>query len=126
MGMTSEERSRCEDIIHSCSAAAVAGHFVNPIRIPGLGEVGVDSAVMVGMGMKLASVFGESVTKGNVEGMALAAFKEAVLNNVVKSTARAAVDWIPFIGPIVTSGLTIAIIEEAGWTLAEQFANAKR
>lgn len=123
--MTSQERSRCEDIIHTCAVAAVGGQFVNPIRIPGIGDMAVDSAIIIGMAVKLAAVFGHSVSKGSVEGAALAALKEAYLNNIVKSAVKTVVGWIPGIGTVLTSGLTIAIIEEAGWTLAEQFDNAR-
>jgi len=123
--MTSSERSRCEDIIHSCAVAGAGGQFMNPIKIPGIGTMAVDSVVIIGMAVKLAAVFGNSVSKGSVEGTALAALKEAYLNNMVKTAAKTFFGSFPFIGDVLTSGLTIAIIEEAGWTLAEQFDNAR-
>ena len=123
--MTNEERSRCEDIIDTCSAAAVAGEFCNPIKIPFIGDMSVDSAVVIGMAIKLAAVFGKSVSEGNVEGAALAALKEAAWNNSGKSAFKSLIGWLPG-SQILTSGMTVAIIQEAGWTLAEQFSNSRK
>lgn len=117
MGMTSEERSKCEDIIHGHAIAIAAA---NAAPIPGLG-VAADMAGCVTMAMALASVFGGSLTSSTAEAMVIPALKQSV----GKKFAKELVKFIPGLGSIAAPAITIGMIEAAGWTIANQLANQR-
>lgn len=119
MSMTAEEKSKCEKIIHSHAALAGAG---NLIPVPGTG-VAADIVTMTTMAMALASVFGGSITESVAKNMAITAIKDTMLKQPIKTLAKELSKIIPVAGQIVAPSISIAMLESAGWALAEELSN---
>ena len=115
--MTNEEKSKCHIIIHAATAAAGAGNFV---PIPGLGAA-ADMAAMTTMAISLASVFGEELTPAAARGMAYAALKKVIFNQPIKYAAKELVKFVPWIGSAFSAAVSVALMEAAGWQLAQEF-----
>lgn len=122
MSMTSAEREDCQIIIHSHAVAAAAG---NAVPVPGLG-VAVDTITMTTMAMALAAVFGGSITESVAKNMAINAIKKNMLKNPIKTVAKELSKIVPFGGQIVSSSISVAMLESAGWTLAEELSNNRK
>ena len=121
MPMTDEEKSKCQKIIHGHATAAAAG---NLIPVPGVG-LAADTVTMTTMAMALAAVFGGSIPESVAKNMAVNAIVAAVKGQPVKTIAKELSKLIPGLGQIVAPSVSVAMLESAGWSLAEELA-AKR
>lgn len=118
MGMTTSQHRKCASIIHSAAVAAAAG---NALPAPGAG-VAVDMVVMTTMSLSLAGVFGADITEAGAKAMAIAAFKNAALRQPVRTLTKEVAKFIPGLGQCVAPGISFAMIEAAGWSLAKEMA----
>ena len=121
MSMTEEEKSKCEKIIHSHAVAAAAGNLV---PVPGVG-VAADMVTMTTMAMALSSVFGGSIQESVAKNMAIAAIKQTMLKQPIKTLAKEASKIIPFFFFFVAPSISVAMLESAGWCLAEELSNKR-
>ena len=117
--MTPEQRDRCSTIIHTHAAAAAAG---NAIPVPGLGFA-ADTITMTTMAMALSGVFGSSIPENVAKNMAISALKKQLLKQPIKSAVKELGKIIPFAGSLVASTVSVAMLESAGWAMAEDLAN---
>lgn len=115
--MTNEEKNKCHIIIHAATAASGAGNLV---PIPGLGAA-ADMVSMTTMAISLASVFGEELTHAAARGMAYAALKKVIFKQPVKYAAKELAKFVPWIGSVFSAAVSVALMEAAGWQLAQQF-----
>jgi uncharacterized protein (DUF697 family) len=120
--MTTEEKNKCHIIIHAATAASGAGNLV---PIPGLGAA-ADMVTMTTMAISLASVFGEELTHAAARGMAYAALKKVIFKQPIKYAAKELVKFIPWIGSVFSAAVSVALMEAAGWQLAQQFDLERR
>jgi uncharacterized protein (DUF697 family) len=112
--VTNDQESKCHKIIHTAAAAAGAG---NLIPIPGTG-IAADVVAMTTMAMGLASVFGGNLAEEVAKGMAVNALKQTMLKQPIRVLTKELSKFIPFVGQAVGPTISIAIIEAAGWALA--------
>lgn len=112
--MTDEQKTKCHAIIHSHAALAGAGNIV---PVPGLG-VAADIGTMTTMAMALAAVFGGDITKEVAKNVAVAAIKQKVLKNPIKTAAKELSRLIPILGQIVAPSISVGMLESAGWAMA--------
>ena len=118
VSMTEEQRSQCQTIIHSHAATAAAG---NAVPVPGLGFA-TDTVTMTTMAMALSGVFGSCIEKNVARNLAITALKKQVLKTPIKSIAKELGKFIPFAGQVVAAGVSAAMLESAGWSMAEELA----
>jgi len=118
VSMTEEQRSQCQTIIHSHAATAAAG---NAVSVPGLGFA-TDTVTMTTMAMALSGVFGSCIEKNVARNLAITALKKQVLKTPIKSIAKELGKFIPFAGQVVAAGVSAAMLESAGWSMAEELA----
>ena len=114
--MTEEQESKCHKIIHSHAATGAAG---NAIPIPGLG-IATDMVTMTTMTMSLCAVFGGSLTEEAAKALAIAAIKNTLLKQPIKTLTKELSKLIPYLGQIVAPSITVVMLEAAGWTLAKE------
>lgn len=114
--MTPAERKKCHAIIHSHAVAAAAG---NAVPIPGLG-VAVDLVTMTTMAMSLCAVFGGNISKEAAKTMSIAAMKNTMLRQPIKTLSRELSKVIPGLGLAVAPSLAVVMVEAAGWVLANE------
>ena len=55
--------------------------------------------------------------------MAIVAIKKTMLKQPIKSLAKELSKIVPILGQIVAPAVSVAMLESAGWLLAEQMAN---
>lgn len=116
--MTEDQKTKCHAIIHGHAIAAAAS---NAVPVPGLG-VAADLITMTTMTMGLCSVFGGNVTESAAKTMAIAALKSTMLRQPIRVATKELSKLIPGLGQIVAPSISVAMIEAAGWTLAEELA----
>ena len=75
---------------------------------------------MTTMAMALASALGGSITESVARNMAINAIVAAVKKNAVKTFVKEAAKIIPFAGQIISPAISVAMLESAGWSLANQ------
>ena len=114
--MTDSEKKKCHAIIHSHAVMAGAG---NLLPIPGTG-LAADTVTMTTMAMALASVFGGSITESVARNMAVNAIIAAVKKNAVKTLVKEVSKVVPILGQIISPSISVAMLESAGWSLANQ------
>ena len=118
MPMTEEEMSKCRKIIHGHAAAAAAG---NMLPAPGVG-IAVDTVTMTTMAMALASVFGGSITESVAKNLATSAIIATIKKQPLRVITKEVSKVLPFIGQLVAPTISVAMLESAGWLLAEDLA----
>lgn len=116
--MTEEEMSKCRKIIHGHAAAAAAG---NMLPAPGVG-IAVDTVTMTTMAMALASVFGGSITESVAKNLATSAIIATIKKQPLRVITKEVSKVLPFIGQLVAPTISVAMLESAGWLLAEDLA----
>ena len=116
--MTNEERKACAKIIHTHAGLAAAG---NLIPIPGSGAA-TDLVTMTTMAMALSAVFGGQIQENVAKAMAIAAIKKTMLKQPIKTIAKELSKIIPVLGQVVAPTVSCAMLEAAGWSLAEEMA----
>ena len=121
MPMTDEEKSKCQKIIHGHAAAAAAGNLV-PIPVLGLAA---DTVTMTTMAMALAAVFGGSITESVAKNMAINAVVATMKKQPVKVIAKEISKVVPVVGQLVAPSISVAMLEAAGWLLAEQLVDER-
>ena len=119
--MTEAEKSKCQKIIHGHAAAAAAGNLV---PIPGVG-VAADTVTMTTMAMALASVFGGSITESVAKNMAINAIIAAIKKQPVKVIAKEVSKVVPVVGQLIAPSISVAMLESAGWLLANDLAEER-
>lgn len=121
MPMTEEEKSRCSKIIHGHAAAAAAGNLV---PVPGVG-LATDTITMTTMAMALAAVFGGSITESVAKNMAINAIVATIKKQPVKVIAKEISKVVPIVGQLIAPSISVAMLESAGWLLANDLAEEK-
>ncbi len=121
MPMTEEEKSKCQKIIHGHAAAAAAGNLV-PIPVLGLAA---DTVTMTTMAMALAATFGGSITESVAKNMAINAVVATMKKQPVKVIAKEISKVVPVVGQLVAPSISVAMLEAAGWLLAEQLVDER-
>ena len=121
MPMTESEKSKCQKIIHGHAAAAAAGNLV-PIPVLGLAA---DTVTMTTMAMALAAVFGGSITESVAKNMAINAVVATMKKQPVKVIAKEISKVVPIVGQLVAPSISVAMLESAGWLLANDLAEEK-
>ena len=116
--MTDAEKRKCKKIIHGHAAAAAAGNLV---PVPGVG-LATDTVTMTTMAMALASVFGGSITESVAHNMAVNAIVATVKEQPVKVIAKELSKIVPLLGQLVAPSVSVAMLESAGWLLADELA----
>ena len=114
--MTDDEKKKCHAIIHSHAVLAAAG---NALPLPGTG-LAADTITMTTMAMALAGVLGGSIPESVARNMAVNAIVAAVKKNAVKAFVKEAVKIVPLAGQIISPSISVAMLESAGWSLANQ------
>ena len=110
MPMTDDEKSKCQKIIHGHAAAAAAGNLV-PIPTT--------------MAMALASVFGGSITESVAKTMAINAIVATIKKQPVKIIAKEISKVVPIVGQLVAPSISVAMLESAGWLLANELIDER-
>ena len=121
MPMTDEEKSKCRKIIHGHAAAAAAGNLV---PAPGVG-IAVDTVTMTTMAMALASVFGGSISESVAKKLATSAIIATIKKQPIRVITKEVSKILPFIGQLVAPTISVAMLESAGWLLAEDLASER-
>ncbi|MBR0261788.1 MAG: hypothetical protein IJQ85_08360 [Selenomonadaceae bacterium] len=116
--MTEEEKSKCRKIIHGHAVAAAAGNLV---PVPGVG-LATDTVTMTTMAMALASVFGGSITESVAKNMAINAIVATMKKQPVKVIAKEISKVFPIVGQLVAPSISVAMLESAGWLLADDLS----
>lgn len=112
-------KKTCHKIIHTHAAAAAAG---NALPAPGLG-VAVDIVTMTTMTMSLCAALGGSITEEAAKAMAIAAIKNTMLKQPIKTITKELSKLIPFLGQVVEPSISVVMLEAAGWSLATDLYN---
>lgn len=114
--MTDDQTKKCHSIIHGHAVAVAAG---NAVPVPGLG-VAADMVAMTTMTMSLCAVFGGNITEATAKTLAIAALKNTMLKQPIKTLARELSKLIPGLGQVVAPSIAVVMIEAAGWVLAKE------
>ena len=149
--MTISEKVKCHFLIHSFAIACGAG---NAVPTPGVG-IAVDIAGMASMCMGLAAIFSGDAEDSIKKGLLLTAIKryltkealkELAKNGSKKATkelakwmaltvlkregakvaAKEASKTIPVLGTVLSSTMSVCMIEAAGWKIAKDMEDARR
>ena len=116
--MTEEQKKKCHVIIHTASVTAGAG---NAIPIPGLG-LAADATALTTMVLSLCAVFGGGLTESAAKTLAFGAIKRQVQKQPIKYATKELSKFIPFAGSIVGASISVAMIEAAGWEIANDLS----
>ena len=116
--MTESQKRQCNRIIHVWSAAAGAG---NLSPLPGTGFA-ADTAALTMMAVELSQVFGQDMAKAAARGVALSAIKRQLLKRPLKTLGKELAKLVPFGGQALSCGVSVAIAEAAGWSMADDFS----
>ncbi len=119
--MSDEEKRKCHAIIHSHAVAAAAGNLL-PVPSTGLAA---DTITMTTMAMTLAGIFGSSITEAVARNMAINALTATIKKQAVKTVVKEAVKIVPFLGQIIAPSISVAMLESAGWSLANQLSKER-
>jgi uncharacterized protein (DUF697 family) len=120
--MTPDQETKCHAIIHSHAVAAAAG---NAVPVPGLG-IAADMVTMTSMCMSLCAVFGGNITEEAAKTLAIAAMKNTMLKQPIKTATKELSKFIPILGSIVAPSISVVMLEAAGWTLAKELEAKSR
>ena len=112
--MTNDQKKKCHAIIHSHAVAAAAG---NVVPVPGLG-IAADMVTMTTMTMSLCAVFGGNISQEAAKTLSIAALKNTMLRQPIKTLTRELSKLVPGLGQVVAPSIAVVMIEAAGWVLA--------
>lgn len=112
--MNDDQKTKCHAIIHSHAVAAAAG---NAVPIPGLG-LAADLVTMTTMTMSLCAVFGGNISQEAAKTLAIAALKNTMLKQPIKTLTKELSKLIPGLGQVVAPSIAVVMLEAAGWVLA--------
>lgn len=113
--MTSEQKRKCESIIHSASIAAGAIGA-------GLAQIPMsDNAVIVpiqcGMIISLGAVFGVSLTESTAKSL----LATEIATNTGRAVSQVLFGWMPGFGNVLNSVTAAGVTESIGWAIAADF-----
>jgi uncharacterized protein (DUF697 family) len=111
-----EEKKKCHAIIHVHALAAAVG---NVVPVPGVG-VAVDMITMTTMTMTLCAVFGGNITEEAAKTLSIAALKNTMLKNPIRTLTRELSKLVPGLGQVVAPSIAVVMLEAAGWVLASE------
>ena len=114
--MNDAQKKKCHAIIHSHAVAAGAA---NAAPIPGLG-IAADLVTMTTMTMSLCAVFGGRIEQEAAKALAIAAVKNTMLKQPIKTLTRELSKLIPGLGQVVAPSIAVVMVEAAGWVLANE------
>ena len=113
--MNNYQEKKIKTLIHSHAAAAAVGNLV---PIPGVGFA-ADMTTMTTLAMLIASELGGNIPESVQRNLVVAALKRQVMKQPLKYIAKKAVKYAPFVGPALSAGFSVAMLEAAGWSLAK-------
>lgn len=119
--MTEEEKSKCRKIIHGHAVAAAAGNLV---PVPGVG-LATDTVTMTTMAMALAAAFGGSISESVAKNLAINAIIATIKRQPVRIIAKEVSKIMPIVGQLVAPSISVAMLESAGWLLAEELISER-
>ena len=111
--MNANQKKKCHAIIHSHALAAAAG---NAAPVPGLG-IAVDMVTMTTMAMALCIVFGGNIRQEAAKTLAIAALKNTMLKQPIRTLTKELSKLVPGLGQVVAPSIAVVMIEAAGWVL---------
>ena len=111
--MNANQKKKCHAIIHSHAVAAAAG---NAAPAPGLG-IAVDMVTMTTMAMALCTVFGGNIRQETAKTLAIAALKNTMLKQPIRTLTKELSKLVPGLGQVVAPSIAVVMIEAAGWVL---------
>ena len=114
--MDSEERTKCNVIIHG-AATACAGAGAGLAQLPGADAAAI-VPIQAGMITALGLVFDIKITKS----IAASALSATVATFLGRGVSQVLVGWIPGFGNALNAGTAFAITESLGWFIANRFA----
>jgi uncharacterized protein (DUF697 family) len=114
--MTEDQEKKCHAIIHSHAVAAAAG---NAVPVPGVG-IAADMVTMSSMTMALCAVFGGNISEQAAKTLAIAALKNTMLKQPIRTLTKELSKLVPGLGQIVSPSIAVVMIEAAGWVLAKE------
>lgn len=109
-------KSKCNVAIHGASAAAAAA-CAGIAQIP-LADNAVLAPIQVGMIIRIASVFDQSIGEGAAQGL-LSTFAASFVG---RSVTQVLFGWVPFAGNALNSATAAALTEAIGWMAVDHFA----
>lgn len=77
--------------------------------------------MVTGMVLSLCKVFGGRIGESMAKTLVIQALKKQIMKQPLKFATKELSKLIPFAGSIVGDGLSIALIEVAGWEFAREF-----
>lgn len=75
---------------------------------------------MTPMAISLCAVFGGDIGEETAKAMAIAAMKNTMLKQPLKTLAKELSKLVPGLGQVVAPSLLLVMLEAAGWVLAQE------
>ena len=114
--MTSDQKSKCNAIIHTASVAA-AGAGAGLAQIPG-SDNAVITPIQLTMTISLGKVFDIDLS----ESAAKAALGSVAASTLGRTVSQVLLGWIPGIGNAINATTAAGLTEAMGWALADDFS----
>lgn len=114
--MTSDQKSKCNAIIHTASVAA-AGAGAGLAQIPG-SDNAVITPIQLTMTISLGKVFDIDLS----ESAAKAALGSVAASTIGRTVSQVLLGWIPGIGNAINATTAAGLTEAMGWALADDFS----
>lgn len=114
--MTSDQKSKCNAIIHTASVAA-AGAGAGLAQIPG-SDNAVITPIQLTMTISLGKVFDIDLSGS----AAKAALGSVAASTIGRTVSQVLLGWIPGIGNAINATTAAGLTEAMGWALADDFS----
>ena len=114
--MTSDQKTKCNAIIHTASVAA-AGVGAGLAQVPG-SDNALLTPIQLTMTISLGKVFDIELT----ETTAKAAIASVAAGSIGRTLTQVLVGWIPGFGNAINATTAAGLTEAMGWTLAKDFS----
>lgn len=115
--MTSDQKSKCNAIIHTASVAA-AGAGAGLAQIPG-GDNALITPIQLTMTISLGKVFDIELS----DSAARAALGSVAASTIGRTISQVLIGWIPGLGNAINATTAAGLTEAMGWALADEFSN---
>ena len=122
--MTSHQKDRCNEIIHSTALKATAAGTAGGL-FGALGSVATDATILSGLEIVMVINLGKVFNKEISESVATGIFSAVAGTVVGKGAAGALLSAIPGIGAIANGAAAAGTIEAIGWAVANGFDDGK-
>lgn len=116
-GLTEEQRSKCEFIIHGASVAA-GGVGTGLAQLPVI-DTAVITPIQIGMITSLGAVFDIRVTEGMAKGI-ITSMGAAVVG---RGVSQLLLGWIPGLGNAINTATAAGLTEAIGWAAVKHFSD---